>query len=369
MNDAAAIATDTKQEQEQARPARPASPASALQVCPYCGHRERAGAEECSECRGLFEPLSLIATQNAMGPWQIRDEDNPHRPGCSIETLRQLIRRGRVTRETVLRGPTTRQFWQKACETRGVAHLLGVCHACAALARQEHHYCKSCGQSFLVDPDRNWLGLDVARSTEPPGVQTPDARPFEDAPVPAAMPSAPVQVFDLFQPSQQASSPSPRAGRSRAPGKQSPARREAVAAATVALCAALLSVAIWAATATRTASPGVQGDATAAPEADPASTGAIPTPVVSQTPAIAPPSPPTPEELAHWRSVLERVKILSAAGDIESLESAAKALRELKKDAPAEAHPADLDDQIDAIESRIDDLTIRKFLRSPDGSL
>lgn len=187
------------------------------------------------------------------------------------------------------------------------------------------------------------------------------------------MAPAPVPVFDLFQSGQQASTPAARGAR-RGP-KGSPARRETIAAATVALCAALLSVAIWVATATRSTSPADApgagaGEPVAAPESGPSTDAALSdaTMGIAPTPSAIPAGPPSPEELAHWRSVLERVKILSAAGDIESLEAAAKALRDLKKEAPSEAHPVDLDDQIDALESRIDDLTIRRFLRSPDAT-
>lgn len=389
-----AAATETMTEPQAPRAARPLSPASSLTVCPYCGRRERAGAEECSSCRGLFEPLSLIATQNAMGPWQVRDEENPHRPGCSIETLRQLIRRGKISRETVLRGPSTRQFWQKAGQTQGVAHLLGVCHACGSLARPEHHSCRSCAASFLVEADRNWLGLDVARHVPDAPAARPSARDALDLPVasstgpaPALLPgvSSPTSpVFDFFPPIGAAGA-SPGAGPGVAAGRRGSgrdsARRQAAAAATIALCASVLSVAIWLATSARPGSPAspaaraqsdASSDATPVPSATPGAPGTPGTtpgangaaqPALGLEAGRAGQIPATPEVLAHWRSVLERVAILEAAGDIESLEQAIKALREMQREAPPEARPDDLAARIDAIEATIDELTIKKFLR------
>src|SRR5690348_425633 len=102
---------------------------SKLVLCPYCGHAQPA-ADRCEECRGLFEPLSRRATQISMGPWFIRDKANPFRPGCSYEVLRKQIAAGKIKPTTVLRGPTTRQFWSVARNVPGVAHLLGYCHRC-----------------------------------------------------------------------------------------------------------------------------------------------------------------------------------------------------------------------------------------------
>src|SRR5881394_2638955 len=73
------------------RPAPPI-PNPTLTVCPYCGHNSFNNAR-CDQCKGLLDPLSRQASQNAMGPWFIRDEAAPFRPGCSYETLRALIAR------------------------------------------------------------------------------------------------------------------------------------------------------------------------------------------------------------------------------------------------------------------------------------
>ena len=56
-------------------------------LCPYCGNTQKT-PDRCEGCGGLFEPLSRKATQIKMGPWFIRDKNNPFRPGCSYEVLR-----------------------------------------------------------------------------------------------------------------------------------------------------------------------------------------------------------------------------------------------------------------------------------------
>lgn len=131
--------------------------------CPYCGERQAHGAVECRACGGLFEPLSRQATQNQMGPWFVRDESAPFVPGRSYATIRRMAQRGRITPETVLRGPSTRQFWMAAAETPGVAHLLGRCHSCKSRASAEEFSCSSCGAAFSVSEDRQSLGLAPVR--------------------------------------------------------------------------------------------------------------------------------------------------------------------------------------------------------------
>lgn len=132
-------------------------------ICPYCGHQHAESAKACERCRGLFEPLSRQASQNAMGPWFIRDEANPFRPGCGYETLQFLISKGRIKPNTILRGPTTRQFWMLAGRTPGVAHLMGACHSCQAAAEPTAALCVQCGARFDVPADRQHLGLADVR--------------------------------------------------------------------------------------------------------------------------------------------------------------------------------------------------------------
>ena len=101
-----------------------------LTLCPYCGNTQ-SGGDKCGQCGGLFEPLSRKATQISMGPWYIRDPRMPFRPGCSFVVIKRQAKAGKIKSTTVLRGPTTRQFWSVARNVPGVAHLIGYCHDCA----------------------------------------------------------------------------------------------------------------------------------------------------------------------------------------------------------------------------------------------
>lgn len=130
-------------------------------LCPYCGHMQKS-AERCEECNGLFEPLSRLATQIAMGPWFIRDKARPFRPGCSYEVIRKQAISGKLKPTSILRGPTTRQFWSLARHTPGVAHLMGFCHACDAHVSKTATECPKCSAKFEESVDRNLLGLQFA---------------------------------------------------------------------------------------------------------------------------------------------------------------------------------------------------------------
>lgn len=127
-------------------------------LCPYCGGVSH-DLDRCDHCAGFFDPLSRQASQNHMGPWFIRDDLHPNRPGCSYETIRELAARGRLQPGSILRGPGTNQFWCLAKRTPGVAHLLGLCHNCQAPARADEILCSQCGTSFHADADRQHLGL------------------------------------------------------------------------------------------------------------------------------------------------------------------------------------------------------------------
>lgn len=136
-----------------------------------------------------------------MGPWFIRDDLHPYRPGCSYETIRELAARGRLQPGSILRGPGTNQFWCLAKRTPGIAHLLGLCHNCQAPARAEEILCSQCGASFHADSDRQHLGLLATRllpGQAPAGIIAAASTPLSagevaeaDAGPPAHLPSAP----------------------------------------------------------------------------------------------------------------------------------------------------------------------------------
>lgn len=147
---------------DQQTPKPPPSPKPKLTICPYCGSRSRSLAA-CDACGGKFDPLSRQATQNAMGPWFVRDGSSPYRPGCAYETLVRLIERGAITGDSVIRGPSSRQFWTLARWCPGVAHLLGICHSCQQPADPLDSVCGNCGAAFRAASNRQQLGLGEVR--------------------------------------------------------------------------------------------------------------------------------------------------------------------------------------------------------------
>lgn len=129
-----------------------------LIICPYCGATQPVG-DQCRECSGRFDGLSRRASHNEMGPWAIRNPDKPFSPGCSYETVVRLIEAGRIDGRTIVRGPTTRQFWTIVQRVPGLAHLVGRCHACGADVDPVAHDCPECDEPFGAYLDRNYLGL------------------------------------------------------------------------------------------------------------------------------------------------------------------------------------------------------------------
>lgn len=157
----------------------PPTPQPRAILCPFCGS-VTPGTDRCAACQGRFDPLSRQATQNHMGPWYIRDERSPYRPGCTYETVLRLVDSGQIGLDTVLRGPSTRQFWTLARHTPGVSHRLGVCHNCRTPVGKDAFQCPSCHAAFNIDRDRQHLGLGPSRPL--PGQGTPEVLAMQAGP-------------------------------------------------------------------------------------------------------------------------------------------------------------------------------------------
>ncbi len=159
-----------------------------LILCPYCGHAQ-FGGDRCGACGGLFEPLSRKATQLAMGPWQVRDKHNPFKPGCCYDIVKKMAAAGKIKSTTVMRGPTTRQFWSIARNVPGVAHLIGYCHGCGAHVSPSDAKCGQCGAAFTEPTERNELGLAYRNDAEVNKAQAAlDAELRGEAPPPRETP-------------------------------------------------------------------------------------------------------------------------------------------------------------------------------------
>jgi RNA polymerase subunit RPABC4/transcription elongation factor Spt4 len=170
--------------QAPAQPVPAPVPSPQAEICPYCGAASTT-LQRCSACGGRFDPLSKQVSQNQMGPWQIRAEVQPHRPGCSYATLRRMIERGVIRADSVIRGPSTSQFWMRADRVPGVAHLMGACHACGESTNTDAFACNACGSTFHIDQDRQHLGLMATRLL--PGDASPRVVAAHASPASAAV--------------------------------------------------------------------------------------------------------------------------------------------------------------------------------------
>jgi hypothetical protein len=199
----------------------PLPPNVKAMICPYCGHVQEAGPR-CSACHVEVDSLTRQATQNDMGPWFVRDPNRPHFPGCSYETMGKLVSMGVITKHTVVRGPSTQQFWMAARRAPGIAHLLGYCHECDAKVSPKDLRCPACRVAFGAWLDRDRLGLDEIRGL--PG--DPDHAPH--------VPRKPGHTISAFAPDSEiaidpgggAPPPEPLAPREPPPPPRGPSPRE-----------------------------------------------------------------------------------------------------------------------------------------------
>lgn len=161
--------------------------------CPYCGHTpETPDTTRCTRCGGLFEPLSRKATQLAMGPWFVRDEDRPFMPGFSEAILRHQVASGRIKADTIVRGPTTNQFWSRADQAPGLSRLLGKCHACGGTVEQDATTCNACHTDLSLPNEIDRLGLAYVNPLDRQQAQD-EVNTQRTAPPPKAAPAKPKQ--------------------------------------------------------------------------------------------------------------------------------------------------------------------------------
>jgi hypothetical protein len=156
-------------------------------LCCICGH-DKTGADECPECDTVFSPPEE-ATRITLGGWFVHGKQHAFKPGMSYEQLRKEAELGGVTSRTIVRGPTTEQFWKLAKNTQGVAHLTGFCHQCGTKAQAGDASCASCKASFAVPADADWVGLRYPTADSAAGAQ--QHLDEELAKIAATMPPAP----------------------------------------------------------------------------------------------------------------------------------------------------------------------------------
>ena len=112
--------------------------------CASCGHLVRRTDRVCGECGQDLSDDMINKMRNHAGPWYVHEHVRPF-PGVSLDRLIRQVRRGVLTRTTVVRGPTTDHQWRFAAETPALSKHLGCCWVCQAAVQPTDAVCSTCG--------------------------------------------------------------------------------------------------------------------------------------------------------------------------------------------------------------------------------
>lgn len=134
-------------------------------VCPVCGETQQE-TSVCRVCSNSLDTDGLLYAEGSIGPWWVRDKNQPFLPGMTYDHLAEMANTGKLERHSIIRGPTTRQLWKVARRVPGIAHLLGRCHHCGEHVESKARHCESCNTQFLTYRDRNNFGVDTALPSE-----------------------------------------------------------------------------------------------------------------------------------------------------------------------------------------------------------
>src|SRR4051812_36397580 len=178
---------------------------SGRHVCPFCGAQRETDIGSCPNCSLEDSPTTRAATRSKLGPWYVLQSRNPSAPGMNFATLMVLVQKGRVTARSVVRGPTTGQFWRHAARVKGVSREFGLCWNCGGDVLKNARACGACkrNQEPPTDPDvllepgvegndeelaeAIWAdhvpGGPVANEVPRANVSRPAAAPFSSRPV------------------------------------------------------------------------------------------------------------------------------------------------------------------------------------------
>ncbi|HEX8525258.1 MAG TPA: hypothetical protein VF669_23605 [Tepidisphaeraceae bacterium] len=155
------------------RPPESADPGSNY-VCPFCGlegdNPEHDELTPCARCGIMDSAATRKATKQRIGPWHVRQAKNPWAPGMRWETLVSLVRRGQVTPNSIVRGPTTHQLWKRAVRVKGLSREWGFCYSCGEGVEKDANLCSHCNR--LQEPPAN---PDVLLETREAAASAPAA--------------------------------------------------------------------------------------------------------------------------------------------------------------------------------------------------
>jgi len=161
-------------------------------VCPFCGLTREITegfdpSTPCPRCTLSDNSNTRNATKARVGPWYVRQVRNPWAPGMRFETLLALVKRQQVTRDSIVRGPTTHQLWKRACEVKGLSREFGVCYSCGGEITTQSNLCQHCNR--LQEPPAN---PDVLVETRECASVPPSLQPIpQPTPPPSALKRAP----------------------------------------------------------------------------------------------------------------------------------------------------------------------------------
>ncbi len=131
----------------------PLSPAAAenwhgdATPCVSCGQLVRRAEETCASCGQDLSPKMLARMRLHAGPWYVLEHVRPF-PGVALDRLLLQIKRGVLTRTTIVRGPSTGHQWKFAAETPGLSKHLGCCWSCHRDVQATDTHCPAC-QAYL----------------------------------------------------------------------------------------------------------------------------------------------------------------------------------------------------------------------------
>jgi hypothetical protein len=124
-------------------------------VCPFCGAVGLAAEGTCEHCKMDMTAASRAATKALIGPWYVLQPRLPAIPGITFVRLLGLVKKGRIHPHSVVRGPTTHQFWRFAGQVKGLSREFGICYDCGEELPTDADACPTCSCSQLppANPD------------------------------------------------------------------------------------------------------------------------------------------------------------------------------------------------------------------------
>ena len=163
-------------------------------VCPFCGSVNDRPAHDydntaCPRCAMADTPATRQATRARLGPWFVRQNRNPAAPGMKFDTLMALVKRGQVTGQSVVRGPTTNQFWRFAAQVKGLSREFGLCYNCATPVDKAATICPQCNRMQEPPANPDVLLENAPAATAPSSAPTPAATVHREVKPPAPQPT------------------------------------------------------------------------------------------------------------------------------------------------------------------------------------